>query len=216
MGQANDRRDAVRLEGILANSGDLDLVVSDGPTGHWGPALDRALRSYQKRWRLTVDGWLRPGGPTLALMAATMARVLEGFAVPSPEEIDWHHSALAAGKPPRIAIVPQIEMTPIPGLPDLSAGDRAANAAQVDWMLKKWSGLGGVPAQFAHYVVRRGRLGIAQARDFVEQYSARRPHDADILVYSILRALPDSESRERFLGGTPGGYRPAGTRLVRP
>ncbi|MBI3503426.1 MAG: hypothetical protein HY059_01190 [Proteobacteria bacterium] len=172
------------------------------------------MRRYQKRHRLAVDGWLRPGGPTLALMYATLARVLDGFAVPAPEEADWHHASLEAGTGPRLAIVPQIELTPVPGLPKLGGADRAANAAQIDWMLNKWTGLGGVPAQFAHYVTRRGNLGIAQARDFVEQYSARRPHDADILVYSILRALPDTESRERFLGGTPGGYRPAGTRLV--
>jgi hypothetical protein len=215
LGHATSREDAIRLEGILANSGDLDLVASDGPTGFWGTAHNRALRRYQKRHRLTVDGWLRPGGPTLALMYATMARVLEGFGVPTPDEIDRHHAAIREGAPPRIAIVPQIELTPIPGLPAISIADHAANAAQIDWMLQNWSGLGGVPAQLAHYVVRRGDVGLAQARDFVAQYSVRNPHGLDVLVYAVLRALPDSASRERFLGGTPGGYRPAATRLVR-
>lgn len=173
------------------------------------------MRRYQKRHRLTVDGWLRPGGPTLALMYATMARVLEGFGVPTPEEIDWHHAALRAGAPPRIAIVPQIELTAIPGLPAVTPGDQAANAAQIDWMFQNWTGFGGVPAQLAHYIVRRGEVGLAQARDFVDQYAARDPNGLDVFIYAVLRALPDNASRERFLGGTPGGYRPAATRLVR-
>ncbi len=173
------------------------------------------MRRYQKRHRLAVDGWLRPGGPTLALMYATMSRVLENYRVPTPEEIDRHHAAIREGQPPRIAIVPQLELTFIPGLPVVTPGDHAANAAQIDWMLQNWSGLGGVPAQLAHYVVRRGDVGLAQARDFVEQYSVRHPHGVDVLVFAILRALPDSASRERFLGGTPGSYRPAATRLVR-
>ena len=205
----------MRLEGILANSGDLDLIASDGPTGHWGTALDQAMRRYQKRHRLSVDGWLRPGGPTLALMYATMARVLEDFAVPTPDDVDRHHASLRAGTGPRIAIVPQVKLSPVLDLPDVSDADRAANAAQIDWMLRNWTGLGGVPAHLAFYVVRRGRAGIAQVRDFIEQYATRRPHDVDVLIYAILRALPDHESRARFIGRAPGGFRPAGTKLVR-
>lgn len=178
-------------------------------------ALDRAMRRYQQRRRLTVDGWLRPGGPTLGLMYATMARVLEGFRVPTPEDVDRHHASLKAGAGPQIAIVPQVKLSLILDLPDVSDADRAANAAQIDWMLRNWTGLGGVPAHLAFYVTSRGRAGIAQVRDFIEQYSARRPHETDILVYAILRALPDNDSRARFIGRAPGGFRPAGTRLAR-
>ncbi len=214
-GHSNSRQDAIRLEGILANSGDLDLAASDGPTGHWGVALDRAIRRYQQRHRLHVDGTLRPGGQTLALMYATMARALDGLAVPSPEEVDRHHASMAAGTGPRIAIVPQVKLLPIQDLPDVSDADRAANAAQIEWMLRNWTGLGGVPSHLAFYVVSRGRAGVAQVRDFIRQYAACRPHSTDILVYAILRALPDNAARVRFVGGPPGGFRPAGTRLVR-
>ena len=57
-----DRADAIRLEALLANAGDLDLSERGGPTGYWGLAQDKALRGYQQRNGLAVDGWAAPDG----------------------------------------------------------------------------------------------------------------------------------------------------------
>ncbi len=208
------RADAIRLEGILANSGDLDLTATDGPTGYWGSALDTAVRRYQKRNGLAVDGWLRPGGPTIAHMRDTLGSVLDGFAPPTPDEIDAHHASLESDGLPLVAISPKADLAPIPGLPDIGEAGRGSNAGQIDWLLRNQTGLGTVPAQFARYVTGLGDEGLAQTRDFVAQYAARRPADNDALVAGILRELPDDESRSRFLGRAPGFMHPAGIRTM--
>ncbi|MBL8833525.1 MAG: peptidoglycan-binding protein [Rhodospirillales bacterium] len=208
------REDAVRLEGILANSGDLDLTATEGPTGYWGTALDTAVRRYQKRNGLKVDGWLRPGGPTIAHMRDTLGSALDGFEVPTPDEIDAHHAALDAGGTPLIAVSPKTDLAAIPGLPDIGEAGRGSNASQIDWLLRNQAGLGSVPAQFARYVTGLGDEGLAQTRDFVAQYAARRPAGNDALVAGILRELPDDESRARFLGRPLGDRVPAGIRTM--
>ena len=124
------RDDAIRLEAILANSGDLDLAATDGPTGYWGTGLDTALRGYQKRNGLKVDGWLRPGGPTIAHMREALGPILDGFARPSPDEVDAHHESLEAGEGPLVAISPKADLAPIPGLPDIGEAGRRSNAGQ--------------------------------------------------------------------------------------
>lgn len=69
------RDDAIRIEAILANSGDLDLAETDGPTGYWGTGLDTALRRYQKRNGLAVDGWLaKKAGSRECICSTSRAR----------------------------------------------------------------------------------------------------------------------------------------------
>ncbi|MBI3503428.1 MAG: peptidoglycan-binding protein [Proteobacteria bacterium] len=209
------RADAIKVESILANSGDLDLTTTDGPTGYWGAATDAGLRRYQKRNGLKVDGWLQPDGPTIAHMRDTLGARLGSYEAPTPEDIDAHHASLEAGEGPLVAITPKAALAPIPHLPDIGEAGRNSNAGQIDWLLRNQTGLGGVPAQFARYVTGLGDEGLAQTRDFVAQFAGRRPDDADALVAGILRELPDDESRRHFLGRDPEGIVPAGTRLQR-
>jgi hypothetical protein len=70
-----------------------------------------------------------------------------------------------------------------------------------------------VPEQLARYASERGTEGIAQARDFVAQFAARNPRDADALTAGILMRLPDDSTRAAFLGRSPGAGLPAGVRL---
>jgi hypothetical protein len=213
LGFPTSRRDAIRLEGLLANTGDHDLAATDGPTGYWGIGLDKALRRYQKRNGLTVDGWLAPDGETIAHMRQALTPALEGADLPEPAEIDAHHDALAAGEPGLIALAPDGRLAPVADLPDIGAAGRAANARQIDWLARNRTGLDGVPEQLARYVRELGPEGTAQARDFVDQFAAIDAQGADRLVDGVLRLLPDGAARTGFLGRAPGGGTPPGARL---
>lgn len=93
----SDRADAIQQEGILANSGDLDLTERGGPTGYWGLAQDAALRRYQTRNGLAVDGWSAPGGETIAHMRDAFGGLLDGHAVPTPDDVDAHFDDIGGG-----------------------------------------------------------------------------------------------------------------------
>ncbi len=207
------RQDAIKLEAILASSGDHDLSATDGPTGYWGTALDAALRGYQKRNDLAVDGWARPDGPTIRHMRDSLGRRLDGFEAPTPDDVNAHHAALDAGHDPLIAAAPQTKLGPLPGLPDIGKAGRGSNASQIDWLARNRIGFDGVPEQLARYASELGGEGIAQARDFVAQFAARNPQDSDALTAGILRSLPDDSARTAFLGQSPGFGLPAGVRL---
>jgi len=90
---------------------------------------------------------------------------------------------------------------------------RGSNAAQIDWLARNRIGFDGVPEQLARYASELGTEGIPQARDFVAQFAARNPQDADALTAGILRNLPDDAARSRFLGRDPVFGHPAGVRL---
>jgi len=69
----NSRRDVAKMESLLGRSGDLNLNETDGVTGFVGLRMDEAIRRFQKRNRLRVDGQINPGGETLTTLGATLA-----------------------------------------------------------------------------------------------------------------------------------------------
>ena len=69
----NARRDVAKMESLLGRSGDLNLDETDGVTGFVGLRMDEAIRRFQKRNRLRVDGQINPGGETLTTLGATLA-----------------------------------------------------------------------------------------------------------------------------------------------
>jgi hypothetical protein len=209
----NRRDDLIKVESLLANDGDPDLRGRDGPSGRWNTDIDAAIRRFQKRNRLKVDGWLRPGGPTIEALRARQEDAFAGFDVPTQDEIDAHHSAIAEGGEPLIAFAsPQAIFRPIPDLPKLRQADRDSNTSQLDWLDAHQVGLGEVPAQFARYV-ELGPQGIAQARDFVQQFQRRWPGERDALVDGILDRL-DPDGQAAFLGAPRPAGQPFGTRIA--
>jgi len=82
----NDRADVFKVETLLANTGDHDL--EDGPTGYAGAGLDNAIRAYQKRRDLAVDGVLEPGGETIAALDRELRPRMGGWRAPRPDEAD--------------------------------------------------------------------------------------------------------------------------------
>ena len=69
----NDRRDVAKVESLLGRLGVLDLDETDGVTGYAGLRLDDAIRRFQKRHGLKVDGQINPGGETITTLAAMLA-----------------------------------------------------------------------------------------------------------------------------------------------
>lgn len=56
MSGLNRRQDVARVENLLGRSGDLDLSKTDGLTGYFGTRTDNAIKGFQKRNGLKVDG----------------------------------------------------------------------------------------------------------------------------------------------------------------
>jgi peptidoglycan hydrolase-like protein with peptidoglycan-binding domain len=73
MAGLNDRRDVARVERLLGRAGVLDLDETDGVTGYAGLRLDEAIRGFQKRHGLKVDGQINPGGETITALTAVLA-----------------------------------------------------------------------------------------------------------------------------------------------
>lgn len=82
----NIRRDVAKVENIFGRLGDLNLRETDGVTGFAGARLDEAIRNFQKRNKLKVDGQINPGGETITTAGAVLA-VSEGDSdIPNNEE----------------------------------------------------------------------------------------------------------------------------------
>jgi peptidoglycan hydrolase-like protein with peptidoglycan-binding domain len=85
LGRANKRADLVKVESLLANSGDLDLSEIGGPTGYGLYTVEDGVKKYQSRNGLDVDGWMKPGGPTISKMKEQLGGILGGYPAPTPE-----------------------------------------------------------------------------------------------------------------------------------
>ncbi|MCB2101093.1 MAG: peptidoglycan-binding protein, partial [Rhodobacterales bacterium] len=94
----NRRDDVIKVETLLGNAGSDILDRTGGPTGWYGAAFDRALRDWQKSNDLKADGIANPGGPTVRA-AQAKAPALAATRPATPDEVEAHHAARAAGRP---------------------------------------------------------------------------------------------------------------------
>lgn len=109
---ANDRQDVINAQVMLANAGYLDLAATGGPTGWPGSELVRALTRFQRDHGATPDGLLLPegfnddprNGETLRLMQEALGGRLDGFAIPTPDQVDRHHAGPDAAAGNRITV----------------------------------------------------------------------------------------------------------------
>lgn len=69
----NNRRDVAKVETLLGRLGELNLDETEGVTGYAGARLDEAIRRFQKRHTLKVDGQINPGGETITTTGAVLA-----------------------------------------------------------------------------------------------------------------------------------------------
>lgn len=195
------RSDAIKLETILGNSGDMDLDYVGGPTGLSSGTLDRGIRAFQKRNGLKVDGWVRPSGPTITKMKEQFGGLLGDYEAPSPRQTDTHHRMRDAGyagflKPKRQDLLPP----PIPGLPKPDDTILGANHSLVRTV--RDTGMRDTPGWMASLVRRQGRNGVVEARDFVDQLEQLIPGEGTKAIRGILHALADEPEHQRaFFGG---------------
>ncbi len=215
LGFPTRRADNIKVQTILGNAGDLDLAKTDGPTG-WGLyTLDDAIRSYQKRNDLKVDGWLRPGGPTISKMRDQFGTTLGKYPAPSPREVDAHHDRLAQGEPGLLnGTYGELKLAPIPGLPAPDNDMTGSNRSMAEYLHRHRSGLADAPDTLASYVRTMGIPGIVQARDFVGQWDRTKPGQGGDAIRAILSALGDApELQRQFFGGPIANDRPIGIRI---
>ncbi len=215
LGYPTRRADNIKVQTILGNAGDLDLAKTDGPTG-WGLyTLDDAIRSYQKRNDLKVDGWLRPGGPTIAKMRDQFGASLGKYPAPSPREVDEHHDRLAQGEKGLLnGNYGELKLAPVPGLPAPDEDMTGANRSMADYLQRHRSFLADAPGTLAAYIRTMGVPGIVQARDFVNQWDQTKPGQGGDAIRAILSALGDAPDLQRqFFGGPIANDHPIGIRI---
>jgi len=216
LGYPTRRADNIKIQTILGNAGDLDLAKTDGPTG-WGLyTLDDAIRSYQKRNDLKVDGWLRPGGPTISKMRDQFGGTLGKYPAPSPREVDEHHDRLAQGEKGLLnGTYGELKLAPIPGLPAPDDDMTGSNRSMAEYLQRHRSGLADAPDTLASYIRMMGTPGIVQARDFVGQWDQTKPGQGGDAIRAILSALGDApELQRQFFGGPIANDQPIGIRMA--
>ncbi|MBF0167103.1 MAG: peptidoglycan-binding protein [Alphaproteobacteria bacterium] len=204
----NRRPDVLRVETLLGKAGDYDITRTDGPTGWWGSRAEGAVRTYQKRKGLKVDGLLNPGGPTIASLEGDLADSFKGFAVPSLAEIDAHHDALKLGEPGLLTHKPPpLDITPPEGVAE---GTQAANRRTAQFLLGRASD-DGLDQFVARDIQDNGEAGILRNRDLVLQINELDPKRAHSFAWGILSHLPRETARD-FLGGEVPDVPPVGIR----
>ncbi|MBF0356487.1 MAG: peptidoglycan-binding protein [Alphaproteobacteria bacterium] len=204
----NRRPDVLRVETLLGRAGDYDIGRTDGPTGWWGSRAEGAVRTYQKRKGLKVDGLLNPGGPTIASLEGELADAFKGFSVPSLSEIDAHHDALKLGEPGLLTHKPPpLDITPPEGVAE---GTQAANRRTAQFLLGRSSD-DGLDQFVARDIQDNGEAGILRNRDLILQIKALDPKRAHSFAWGIISHLPRETARD-FLGGEVPNVPPVGIR----
>ena len=71
-GADNFRPDVAKVETLLGDAGYYKPLTNDGPNGWHNSNLDQAIRTFQKDKGLEVDGFLKPGGPTIGKIGSLL------------------------------------------------------------------------------------------------------------------------------------------------
>lgn len=210
MGRSNSRQDVFKVESLLANAGDLDTSHTEGPTGFGLYTVDQAVRKYQVRNGLKVDGWLRPEGPTITKLKDQLGGKLAGYPAPSIDQLEAHRAAVQKGEPGLLNMkLPDVSLKPLNIVADSKT--HGSNGSWVNWLLQNRGGYDEAPAMLATYIKNFGMEGVANARDFVEQWDTLKPGDGTNAIRAILSHLPDDATRQAFVGGALPEGPPIGT-----
>ncbi len=170
------------------------------------------MRKYQKRNGLKVDGWLRPGGPTVTKMREQFGERFSGFPAPTQAQIEQHHALAAEGQDGLlVAQPPRIELKKPKSYPPADPETHGSNTSWVEYLTRNRTNFDGAPEMLATYIKNFGARGVLQARDFVEQWEVAKPGEGPDVVAAVLRHLDDSVDRRAFVGGDLPQSPPIGT-----
>ena len=190
------RADVAKLEAILANSGDLSLERTQGLTGYWGLALDGALRRYQARNGLAVDGIVRPGGPTISHMRDSFGTLLAGHEPPTPADIDAHHEIVGDDNPGTIVWrAPPVSLEGIQGLPEIDQETDASNARLARTMARTGD-FRGYAKLLAQTIQQSGKSGLAAVKDLAGKFDELQPGNGGQLLSAAISSVSDDTKRE--------------------
>jgi hypothetical protein len=207
----NRRNDVLKVETLLANAGDHDL--EDGPTGYAGAHLDQAIRAFQKRRELEVDGVLEPDGETIAQLERELGGRLAGFRAPRPEEADDHLNRAGRGDEPLFETRPPAPVLhPIRNLPAVSAAAYQSNRRTIDALFRTADNRG-LADLLADAIGHDGLGGVAEVRDMLDQIRDHSPERADTLARALFDRLPEKEQL-LFAGGPQPERQPVGVLLA--
>jgi peptidoglycan hydrolase-like protein with peptidoglycan-binding domain len=216
-GHPSGRADVAKLEAILANSGDFPMERFQGPTGYWGGALDAGIRSYQKRNGLTVDGTLRPGGPTISHMRDSFAELFDGYAPPTVEDIDAHQNIVGDDNPGTIAWRrPAVDLSQVPGLPEIDQEADASNTRLVRAMLRTGD-IDGYAQLMRDAIDQGGKHALAEVRDLTQKLDEASPGLGDRFagyVFDGMEKAKRDRLRIKMQGGQPPGTKVAITDVL--
>jgi hypothetical protein len=83
-GADNFRPDIAKVETFLGDAGYYKPLTGDGPSGWHNSNLDQAIRTFQKDKGLEVDGFLKPGGPTIGKIGSLLGGGAQGQDASNP------------------------------------------------------------------------------------------------------------------------------------
>lgn len=201
----NRRSDVLKVETLLANAGGHDL--EDGPTGYAGSQLDDAIREYQKRRGLVVDGILEPEGETIASLEREFGSRFAGWRAPRPDEADDHLNRIGRGEGPLFAVKPRGPILhPIDNLPEVDAGAWQSNRRTVHALFTTRDN-GPLADLLADAIGHDGLDGVAETRDLLDHIRERSPERADAMARAVFDRLSEKDQM-LFTGGDQPGQPP--------
>ena len=194
---ANRRSDVIKVESLLAASGELDDGGTDGPTGYFGQNLEDGIRRYQRNRGLKTDGRLDPGGATISTLRGQLKSRFGDRPAPTPDQVEAHHKALAAGKDSPLRPKPKpLRLRPPAQAMPADDASFSGNRRLVDHLgTTRDDGL--LPKLFSDALQTGGTRAEAEFRDFMDQLGKRDPARAATLGRKIHGALP-ADQRERL------------------
>lgn len=143
--QPNRWRNVWNVQKGLANTGHYALDLTKEKSGERSPALDQAIRDFQREKREEIDGTLLPGGPTITRMKESLLGENRARPTAPPVPALPFDSSLASddtGDSVELASYRSKQRPPRPPMPDR----RDPTARGIQWLLEQWRKLPNKPS----------------------------------------------------------------------
>jgi hypothetical protein len=212
----NNRHDALKVESLLGYGGYMDLDQRGGPLGLSRGTLEKPIKAFQARNGLEVDGWLKPGGPTIKKMQALYGNVFGAMPAPTPAMMDAHVEKRDAGEEGFLHdTAPTFGVKPNPRL------DRKAPLMEFERWNRDWArGSGndpkGLAREYETYIRDLDKdhghdPGLIFARDLTQQVEKYHGRGSDMAKQFVTLLADRPDLQRQYLGGEVPKAPPVGT-----